>query len=134
MREISKTWHQQHQSKLTAGQKIADKVAEVMGSWPFIIGQSVLIAIWVCLNLMAYFNHWDPFPFILLNLLFSVQAAYAAPIIMMSQNRQSERDRVQAKDDYETNLAAKKEIEELQKSLARIENEKLNKIIRLLEK
>lgn len=105
-----------------------------MGSWHFIIGQSVLIFIWIAINLTAYINHWDPYPFILLNLLFSTQAAYAAPIIMMSQNRQGERDRVQARDDYETNLAAKKEIEELQKALARIEDEKLDKIIKLLKK
>lgn len=129
-----KTWHQKHYEKLTTGQKIADKVAETMGSWRFIIIQSVLIVIWIGLNLTAYFNHWDPYPFILLNLLFSTQAAYAAPIIMMSQNRQSQRDRVQAKDDYETNVAAKKEIEELQKILARIEIEKLDKIVKLLEK
>jgi uncharacterized membrane protein len=131
--EIStKNWHQKHLEKLTPGQRIADKVAETMGSWKFIIGQTVLIVIWICLNLTAYWQHWDPYPFILLNLLFSTQAAYAAPIIMMSQNRQGERDRVQAKEDYETNIVAKMEIEELQKSLARIEQEKLDKIIKLL--
>lgn len=131
--EIStKNWHQKHLDKLTPGQRIADKVAETMGSWKFIIGQTVLIVIWIGLNLTAYWQHWDPYPFILLNLLFSTQAAYAAPIIMMSQNRQSERDRIQAKEDYETNIVAKMEIEELQKSLARIELEKLDKIIKLL--
>jgi uncharacterized membrane protein len=69
----------------------------------------------------------------LLNLLFSVQAAYAAPIIMMSQNRQAERDRYQASDDYRTNIEAKKEIEELQIALARIENDKLNEILNMLK-
>lgn len=85
------------------------------------------------LNIVAYIGQWDPYPFILLNLLFSTQAAYAAPIIMMAQNRQSERDRHQALADYETNLAAKSEIESLQLELTRIENDKLDKIILLLE-
>ncbi|MFA6602834.1 MAG: DUF1003 domain-containing protein [Candidatus Shapirobacteria bacterium] len=128
-----KTWHQRHQETLSAGQKIADQVAATMGSWKFIIGQSVLIVIWITLNITAYINHWDPYPFILLNLLFSTQAAYAAPIIMMSQNRQSERDREQAQNDYDTNIKAKKEIEDLQKMLSRIEIEKLDKIVKLLE-
>jgi uncharacterized membrane protein len=105
-----------------------------MGSWAFIIVQTVMILFWICLNLTAWVNHWDPYPFILLNLLFSTQAAYAAPIIMMAQNRQSQRDRIQAKSDFDTNKAAKREIEELQKSLSRIENEKLNKILEILEK
>ncbi len=78
-------------------------------------------------------QHWDPYPFILISVIFSAQAAYAAPVIMMSQNRQSERDRVQATADYETNIMAKKEIENLQLHLSTIEMEKLDKIIRLLE-
>jgi len=77
--------------------------------------------------------HWDVYPFILLNLLFSTQAAYAAPIIMMAQNRQSERDRAHAEEDYQTNLDAKKEIEDIQKQLSTIEIEKLDKIITMLE-
>lgn len=134
MEETVKTWHQKHKEKLTRGQVIADEVAQIMGSWKFIIFLSVFILIWVCLNLSAYLFQWDPYPFILLNLLFSVQAAYAAPIIMMSQNRQGERDRIRASEDYETNLASKREIEELQKALARIESEKLDKILAILKK
>ena len=76
--------------------------------------------------------HWDAYPFILLNLIFSTQAAYAAPIIMMSQNRQNERDRVQAQNDYKTNIDAKLEIEALQIQLSKIESEKLESIIVLL--
>jgi uncharacterized membrane protein len=128
------TWHQKHKDTLTIGQKIADKVANTMGSWRFIILQTVLILIWVFINITAYVQHWDPYPFILLNLLFSTQAAYAAPIIMMSQNRQSERDRIQANEDFETNVEAKKEIEELQLSLSRIENEKLSEILSILKR
>ena len=85
------------------------------------------------INILGFVRHWDPYPFILLNLLFSTQAAYAAPIIMMAQNRQSDRDRVQAYDDYQTNLEAKVEIESLQKQLNKLELEKLDKIIVMLE-
>ncbi|MGF7230164.1 DUF1003 domain-containing protein [Arachidicoccus sp.] len=80
----------------------------------------------------SLFWHWDPYPFILLNLLFSVQAAYAAPIIMMAQNSQSARDRVQAYGDYRTNIEAKEEIEGLQLRPNRIETEKLDKIMEML--
>jgi uncharacterized membrane protein len=129
-----KTWHDKHVENLTRGQIIADKLAYFMGSWKFIIIQSALIVVWIAINVIAFMSHWDPYPFILLNLLFSTQAAYAAPIIMMAQNRQSERDRFHANEDYHTNVLAKKEIEELQQSLSRIENDKLNKILELLQK
>jgi uncharacterized membrane protein len=128
----SPTWYRKHRENLSFGQKIADKLANLMGSWPFIITQTIIIFLWVGLNLYAYVQHWDPYPFILLNLLFSTQAAYAAPIIMMSQNRQNERDRAQALADFETNQKAEQEIEDLQVSLSRIENEKLDKILALL--
>jgi uncharacterized membrane protein len=133
-KSLSKTWHDNHVQTLSFGQKIADKVAQGMGSWTFIIVQTIIVAIWMALNVVGYINHWDAYPFILLNLLFSTQAAYAAPIIMMAQNRQSERDRVQALADFQTNLEAKKEIEQLQVQLTEMEIEKLDKIILLLEK
>ncbi len=75
---------------LTTGQRIADTVAATMGSWKFIIIQSVILLAWIALNITAYIEHWDPYPFILLNLALSFQAAYAAPFIMMSQNRQQD--------------------------------------------
>ena len=128
------TWHEKHAINSTLGQKIADKTARYMGSWKFIIGQTIFVIIWMLLNVVGFINHWDVYPFILLNLIFSTQAAYAAPIIMMAQNRQNDRDRYQAKEDYYTNVQAKKEIEELQKALTRIEVEKLDKIIELLNK
>ena len=130
---IIKNWHQQHAENLSFGSRLADKVASNMGSWRFIIIQTIIVAIWMLLNIVAYVSHWDPYPFILLNLLFSTQAAYAAPIIMMAQNRQSERDRIQAAQDYKTNIEAKEEIEFLQMRLNTIEIEKLDKIIKLLE-
>lgn len=134
MEKHDKTWHNEHHASLTTGARIADRVAAIMGSWTFIIAQTVLVSVWMILNIVAYLSHWDPFPFILLNLLFSTQAAYAAPIIMMSQNRQNERDRHQAMADYRTNLKAKAEIEALQFQLSQIEEKKLDKIITLLEK
>ena len=129
----SKTWHQQHSEQLSFGGIVADSVAKGMGSWKFIIVQTILVILWMSLNMIAYVQHWDVYPFILLNLVFSTQAAYAAPIIMMSQNRQSERDRIQATEDYETNRLAKLEIEELTRKLNAIEVEKLDKIIAMLE-
>lgn len=127
-------WHQTHKQKSTVSERLADTVAEGMGSWGFIIVQSLFVVVWAGLNVVGFLQHWDPYPFILLNLLFSTQAAYAAPIIMMAQNRQADRDRHHAEADYETNRQAKEEIEELQKSLSRIEIEKLDKILKLLEK
>jgi uncharacterized membrane protein len=126
-------WHQRHEHGRTAGQRIADSFAAVVGSWTFIITQTVILAAWVVLNLVAWAQHWDPYPFILLNLVLSFQAAYASPIIMMSQNRQAERDRHQAEEDYQTNLTAKEEIEALMTKLSVIETEKIDKIIGWLE-
>jgi uncharacterized membrane protein len=99
--------------QLTFGDRVADAFALTVGSWRFIIIQSVILAIWLLLNAIGWIKHWDPYPFILLNLMLSFQAAYAAPIIMMSQNRTSELDRLQAKNDYEINQRAELEIEEI---------------------
>jgi len=129
----SKTWTAAHREKMTFGQRIADAVASGMGSWAFIIIQTLFVIVWMVINIIEVSTHrWDPYPFILLNLLFSTQAAYAAPIIMMSQNRSAERDRFQANADFQTNVEAKKDIESLQRQLARIELDKLDKIIELL--
>jgi uncharacterized membrane protein len=83
----------------TIGQRTADAVAAGMGSWRFIIVQTGLVVCWVFLNLVAWVHHWDVYPFILLNLLFSTQAAYAAPMILMSGNRAAFKDR--KRDDLE---------------------------------
>lgn len=96
-----------HNESLTVGQKVADAVARNMGSWRFIITQSCLLALWIVLNTIELvFRPFDPYPFILLNLTLSFQAAYAAPIIMMSQNRQADKDRLAAEHDYCTNIRA----------------------------
>lgn len=100
------------------GQRAADWVARTAGSWKFIIWQSCLLLIWVALNIVSIIQHWDPYPFILMNLLLSLQAAYTAPIIMMSQNRQAERDRIEAHHDFEINLKAEVEIRAILDHLA----------------
>ncbi len=96
--------------KLTVGQRLADNVARIAGSWTFIITQSVLLVFWVILNIVAWMRHWDPYPFILLNLFLSLQAAYTAPVIMMSQNRQNHRDRIEAHQDFMINQKAEEEV------------------------
>jgi uncharacterized membrane protein len=121
---------------LTLGERVADSVASVMGSWSFIIIQSVILAIWIVLNITAFIEQWDPYPFILLNLALSFQAAYAAPIIMMSQNRQATIDRAAASHDYDINAKAELEIELLHQKidlLRETEISELVKIIRALE-
>ena len=129
----STTWHDQHKSDQTFGEKVADGLAQGMGSWCFIIIQTVLVGGWITLNVVqVLFKPFDPYPFILLNLLFSTQAAYAAPIIMMSQNRAAQRDRYQADADFKTNVESKREIEEVQRHLSAIEVDKLDKILSLV--
>ena len=103
--------------EITTGQRIADKVAATMGSWKFIIIQSAILLVWIALNVTAYVQRWDPYPFILLNLALSFQAAYAAPFIMMSQNRQQDIDRRAAENDYKINVKAELEIELLHQKL-----------------
>jgi uncharacterized membrane protein len=104
-------------SEPTFGQKIADSVAAGMGSWAFILIQSALLLVWIILNITAFIQHWDPYPFILLNLALSFQAAYAAPFIMMAQNRQQDIDRKQAENDYKINIKAELEIELLHQKI-----------------
>ena len=103
--------------QLTMGQRIADKVAATVGSWPFIITQSIILAAWLVVNSLAFIYHWDPYPFILLNLMLSFQAAYAAPFVMMSQNRQSEKDRLTAQNDYQTDTKGEEEIRHIMEHL-----------------
>jgi uncharacterized membrane protein len=106
-----------HPVELSFGERISDRVAATMGSWTFIIIQSVILVVWMALNVLAYIHAWDPYPFILLNLVLSFQAAYAAPIIMMSQNRQAAIDRQQAQHDYDVNIKAELEIELLHQKI-----------------
>jgi uncharacterized membrane protein len=106
-----------HDKQLTLGGKVADRVAATVGSWRFIIIQSLILAIWIVLNGVAWIEHWDPYRFILLNLALSFQAAYAAPIIMMSQKRLTAKDRLPAEHDHEVNVKAEMGIAELHRKL-----------------
>lgn len=123
LRRVRQSARQRHgelqaaKTDLTTGQKIADTVASNMGSWRFIIIQSTILLFWVVANVTAWVFHWDPYPFILLNLALSFQAAYAAPFIMMSQNRQQDIDRLAAENDYKINIKAELEIESLHQKL-----------------
>jgi uncharacterized membrane protein len=102
----------------TVGQRAADWTTNIVGSWRFIIVQSFLLVVWVVLNVVAWTKHWDPYPFILMNLFMSLQAAYTAPIIMMSQNRQAMRDRLEAHNDYQINQKAEEEVRAILAHLA----------------
>ena len=124
--------NRRHESSLTAGERIADRFAEIMGSWTFIIIQSLILCGWIAFNVMAFLRHWDPYPFILLNLALSFQAAYAAPIIMMSQNRQADKDRLMAEHDYQINMKAEEEVKAIMQHLEQ-QDEVMIDILRRLE-
>lgn len=120
--------------KNSIGGRAADKITEIIGSWKFLIIQTIFLLIWIAVNIVAWFWHWDQYPFILLNLLLSFQAAYAAPIIMMSQNRAAELDRKRWEIDLATDRKAEREICAISKKLEQLDREKIDKILELLEK
>lgn len=93
-------WHQKHVQSSSRGDLIADTVVARMGSWPFIIYQTIVVILWITGNVFFGFIQFDKYPFILLNLLFSTQAAYASPLILMASNRQAARDKMQAEHQY----------------------------------
>jgi len=110
-----------YELKQTFGEKASDWATSKIGSWGFIAIQSIILVLWVLLNITAWINNWDPYPFILLNLILSCVAAIQAPIILMSQNRQAQKEKLKLDYDYTVNKKAEKEIEEIQKQLDRIE-------------
>ncbi|MCX6352498.1 MAG: DUF1003 domain-containing protein [Bacteroidetes bacterium] len=114
------------QETLTPGQKISDKVARFGGSWKFIIMFGVVLFLWILFNVLALTKYrFDPFPFILMNLVLSCLAAMQAPIIMMSQNRQEEKDRIRSENDYLINLKAEMQIRSLQQKMDLLQEEQL---------
>jgi len=118
---------------LTFGQRLADSMAAKVGSWAFLIGQSTVLAGWVGCNLMPGVPHWDESPFILLNLVFSFASAYTAPVVLMSQNRQSEEDRESASHNYQVTLQAAQKLELLHEKLDAEYAKKLDKLTVLIE-
>ena len=119
--------------KKSLGESTADLIASVAGSWRFIIVQSLVLLAWIALNLTAWIQSWDPYPFILLNLVLSFQAAYAAPIILMSQNRQAAIDRGRAEADYRINAKAELEIELLHEKVDLLREQELLRLTQMLE-
>ncbi len=110
---VSRNVLKEHEARLTFGQRLADRVAIFGGSWTFILMFAFIIVVWVGLNsfiLISWHETFDPYPYILLNLMLSMLAAIQAPVILMSQNRQAAKDREQATHDYEVNLKAELEI------------------------
>lgn len=117
----------------TLGEKLADLVAGGVGSWAFISIQSGLLALWIALNATGALGEpWDPYPFILLNLMLSFQAAYTAPVILMSQNRQADVDRERAIDDYKVNLKAELEIELLHHKIDLLREQEIARLEKII--
>ena len=115
-KEVSKL----HKHELTVGQRYSDLLTKHAGSWVFIIGLFIFLIVWMIVNVIVLIEGWDPYPFILLNLILSCLAALQAPIILMSQNRQIEGDRQKSEYDYAVNRKAEREIEDMQKDLHEI--------------
>lgn len=112
------------------GDYLADKITEIAGSWPFIIGLVIFLLLWIILNIFILTNA-DPYPFILLNLLLSCITALQAPIIMMSQNREAKKDRLRSSNDYKTDLKSELMLEDLHNKMSQIIKNQ-NKIINIL--
>ncbi len=131
---ISRDIDAEFETKLTVGERLADKVAEFGGSWTFIIIFGLVLVAWVVFNsVILLTGAFDPFPYIFLNLILSMLAAIQAPVIMMSQNRQAAKDRLAAAHDYEVNLKAELEIMALHDKLDQIRNEQIAGLIALAE-
>jgi uncharacterized membrane protein len=118
---VSRNVEALHQERLTLGERLADRLADVAGSWAFICGFAVVLCAWVFVNSVAFVSHWDKYPYILLNLMLSMLAAIQAPVIMMSQNRQEARDRLRSENDYEINLKAEIEVQQIIQKLNEIQ-------------
>jgi len=128
---VSRNVNVEFQESATLGQRVADRVAEIGGSWHFIIGFAVVVIIWVTVNSAMMVAHpFDPYPYILLNLFLSLIAAIQAPIILMSQNRAAARDRLEAAHDYEVNLKAEIEIAALHAKIDEIRTNELATLVR----
>lgn len=125
MKIPEKSWHATEVEGRSWGQIIADTIANIAGSWTFFFVHVVWFTYWIAWSV-------EPYPYGLLTMIVSLEAIFLSTFILISQNRQGERDRVQATADYETNVRAKEEIEELQTRLARIEDEKLDEILKIL--
>lgn len=116
-----KLFHPVISKKWNLGQRASDRLTAIAGSWGFIFFLFIVIVAWIYLNVKAYIGQWDPWPFIILNLVLSCLAAVQAPIILMSQNREAQKDRIRSEYDYKVNRKAEREINQIQTQLNRIE-------------
>ncbi|HET9709050.1 MAG TPA: DUF1003 domain-containing protein [Gemmatimonadales bacterium] len=132
---VSRLVEKQYESQMTFGEHVADKVAQFGGSWTFIMIFGAILLIWMAVNTWLLVRHpFDPYPFILLNLVLSTIAALQAPVIMMSQNRQAEKDRMQATQDYQINLMAEMEIRDLHDKLDGLRNRQWHELWHLQQR
>ena len=132
---ISRNVNELHDQQLTFGERIADRLADVAGSWGFILSFLGLVLIWIGVNSYLLLSRpWDPYPFILLNLILSLLAGLQAPVIMMSQNRQESKDRIRSEHDYEVNLKAEIEIEQLHSKLDTLREKQWNDLVDLQQR
>jgi uncharacterized membrane protein len=131
---LSENINVEFDQKLTLGQRLSDKLAGGAGSWGFIIGFGVVILLWIIINtVLLIFRHFDPYPFILLNLVLSCLAALQAPVILMSQNRQESRDRLRAEYDYRVNLKAELEIRNLHEKMDHLLKNQWQRLLEIQE-
>jgi len=131
-RTVSRNTSAEFEDARTVGQRLADQIASFGGSWPFIILFLLSLGAWVALNTAVLRNRaFDPYPYILLNLFLSMLASLQAPIIMMSQNRLSAKDRVDAAHDYEVNLKAELEIQQLHEKIDQLQHERWAELIKI---
>jgi uncharacterized membrane protein len=131
---LSENINVEFDQKLTLGQRLSDKLADSAGSWGFIIAFGVVILLWIIINtVLLVFRHFDPYPFILLNLVLSCLAALQAPVILMSQNRQEARDRLRAEYDYRVNLKAELEIRHLHEKMDHLLKNQWQRLLEIQE-
>ncbi len=131
---LSENINEEYEQSLTFGDHIADKVAEFGGSWKFIIWFGVVLIIWIIINTVFIFaGPFDPYPFILLNLILSLLAAIQAPVIMMSQNRQEDRDRIRAENDYQVNLKAEMEVRLISEKIDQLLHQEMRRFMEVQE-
>ena len=124
---VPRNWHKEHQAKLTPGERAADRLRNGMGSWKFVFGFGLFMGIWAVLNTVGWMYHWDKYPFILLNLFLSMLAGLQGAILLIAAKRADAISAAMAQHDFDTNVAAKEEIE----ALMAINREQLNAIAEL---
>ena len=128
---LVKNVNAEFEQKVTFGQRLSDSVTLLVGSWPFIIIFSLVLVLWIAVNTLIIWKDFDPFPFILLNLVLSCVAAFQAPVIMMSQNRQTQKDSVRSEHDYKTDLKAELEIRHINSKIDQLMSHQWQRLLEI---